>query len=140
MPEDFLYRVLRILRSNSLPSPDSLRRQGLVFAALNLGLIALYMAIKVTFALHGRRATVHIFTALAAAFAIQAAVLLWLYWRSQVSDVGLLTGLAWMSVLLNAALVVTLTMLTGRHDNEYYVLMVVPLLQAAFTFRLLPTA
>jgi hypothetical protein len=47
---EFTHRVLKILRSNSLPSTDSLRRQGLVFAALNLGLIALYMAIKITFA------------------------------------------------------------------------------------------
>ena len=80
-----------------------------------------------------------IFATLFAGFAIQGAELLWLALSHKRPSGGILFGLAWSSILLNALLVVLLTLFTPHRDNEYYVLMVVPLLQAAFTFRLVPT-
>lgn len=129
----------RILRSDWQPSPEFFGRQCLVFATLNLGLIGLYLAIKAILAFQSGRSSPAVFAVLLAGFAIQGAELLWLASSKSRPSGAILVGLAWSSILLNALIVVLLTLLTPHRDNEYHVLMVVPLLQAAFTFRLVPT-
>lgn len=119
--------------------PDSFRRQVLIFAALNLGLIAVYIAIKVGFALSSEVTTPGVFMTLGAGFVAQALMLMATALRPRLSSPRALTALVWASVLLNGALVAALSTLSRGQDNQYYILMVLPVLEAAFTLDLYST-
>lgn len=122
----------------ALPS-DSLRRQILVFAALNLGLIAVYAVIKLGFALSSETTNLGVFLTLGAGFTAQALLLLALALQPRLSTPRSLTAIVWASVMLNSGLVTALSMLTRGQDNQYYILMVLPVLEAAFTLDLYST-
>ncbi|HLH75682.1 MAG TPA: ATP-binding protein [Candidatus Binataceae bacterium] len=119
--------------------PDSLRRQILVFAALNLGLIVVYTAIKLGFAFASGVTNLAVFFTLGAGFAVQAILLLVLALPPQLSRPRILIAMVWASVLLNSGLVAILSTLTRGQDNQYYILMVLPVLEAAFTLDLYST-
>ena len=119
--------------------PDSFRRQVLIFAALNLGLIAVYIAIKVGFALSSEVTNPGVFMTLGAGFVAQALMLMATALRPRLSSPRALTALVWASVLLNSALVAALSTLSRGQDNQYYILMVLPVLEAAFTLDLYST-
>lgn len=119
--------------------PDSFRRQVLIFAALNLGLIAVYIAIKVGFAFSSEVSTAGVFMTLGAGFVAQALMLMATALGPGLSSPRALTALVWASVLLNSALVAALSTLSRGQDNQYYILMVLPILEAAFTLDLYST-
>jgi two-component system, NtrC family, sensor histidine kinase HydH len=119
-------------------APDflSFRRQESIFTVLNLILIAALLLSHTCFASYFRSASPLIITILAAGLGIEAAELIWLQTRKvPLSDTALTLITSW-SILLNAALATVLSIITHGEDGEYFVLMVVPLLDAAFRLNL----
>jgi signal transduction histidine kinase len=73
---------------------------------------------------------------LALGFAAETAELIWLQTRTApISDLAFRL-LAWWPIVLNAVLATTLSIMTDGKDGEYFLLMVVPLLAAAFRLNL----
>ncbi|HEV2396284.1 MAG TPA: ATP-binding protein [Candidatus Sulfotelmatobacter sp.] len=62
--------------------------------------------------------------------------LLWLWAGIRSLSESSADSLVWSSIFLNIGLAVLLTFLTNRGDSPYFVLMALPVLQAAYRFRL----
>jgi signal transduction histidine kinase len=122
----------------TLLAPDflSFRRQESIFTVLNLVLIAALLLCHTCFASYFHSASPLIITILAVGLAIEAAELIWLQTRKVPLSATALTLVTWWSILLNAALATALSIITHGEDGEYFVLMVVPLLDAAFRLNL----
>ena len=123
---------------SSLLSADfaSFRRQEFISVVINLALLAGLLVLQTVFASFWGTPSRPLVLALSAGFAIKAAELIWLSRRKaslKPMAIGLLT---WASVVLNLGLAVTLTVLNDHGDSPYFVLMVVPVLETAFRFRL----
>jgi signal transduction histidine kinase len=122
----------------TLLTPDfvSFRRQESIFTVLNLVLIATLLLSHTCFAAYFRGAPPLIITIMVAGLGIGAAEVIWLQTRKvPLSDTALKLVTRW-SILLNAVLATTLSVITHGKDGEYFVLMVIPLLAAAFRLNL----
>ncbi len=126
-----LYADAAILASDS----ESFRRQETIFAILNILVIATALLIP---ALTGYQPSTAVIAALAVGCALEAGELVWLrVFRAPLSR-RLKTGLIWWSIALNTALAAILPLLSWRQDTQYFVLMVVPVLEAAFRLGAVP--
>jgi two-component system, NtrC family, sensor histidine kinase HydH len=123
----------------SLLAPDflSFRRQESIFTVLNLIIIAALLLSHTWFAAYFSSASPLTITILAAGLGLEAAELIWLQTRKVPLSDTALKLVTWWSILLNAALATALSIITQGEDGEYFVLMVVPLLEAAFRLNLL---
>ena len=122
----------------SLLAPDflSFRRQESIFTVLNLILIAALILSHTWFAAYFSSASSLTITILAAGLGLEAAELIWLQTRKVPLSDTALKLVTWWSILLNAALATALSIITHGEDGEYFVLMVVPLLEGAFRLNL----
>jgi signal transduction histidine kinase len=75
-------------------------------------------------------------TILVAGLSIEAGELIWLQRRKMPLSDTALKPMTWWLILLNAALATALSVITHGEDGEYFVLMVIPLLDAAFRLNL----
>ena len=123
----------------SLLAPDflSFRRQESIFTVLNLILIAALLLSHTWFAAYFSGASPLTITILAVGLGLEAAELIWLRTRKVPLSDTALKLVTWWSILLNAALATALSIITHGEDGEYFVLMVVPLLDAAFRLNLM---
>lgn len=117
---------------------ESFRLQESIFTILNLLLIAVLLAMEPKLAPYRGTRPLPAEATLAAALAMEAAKLVWLRADRLLSPVTR-TVLTWWSIVFNTALVAVLFVLMRGEDTQYYVLMVVPVLEAAFRLRLVPT-
>ena len=123
-----------------LPSDfESFRRQDSTFAVLNLFLLASLLLIHTLFAAHFGTPSPALIVVLAAAFLAQTFQLVWLQARSRPLSLRAVACLTWCSIAVNIAVAFLLALLIDRQDSPYFVLLVVPILLAAFRFSLLPT-
>jgi two-component system, NtrC family, sensor histidine kinase HydH len=126
----------RLVRQYTLPQAHSLRHQGLLCSALSLGLIAILATTRgllggtLAPALSGP-----VWATLGVGFALNA-VMLTAFYFSESATIYRLMALTWVSIGLNGAIVLVLAIFSWGHDTQFYVFMVVPLLQAAITFDL----
>ncbi len=117
----------------------SFKRQQSKLAILNLIVLATLLLIHTFFANHFGLPTPTLLMMLAAAFLLRAVELIWVQTRtSPLSHYGLQI-LTSGSVVLNFVLAFTAALLTNRPDAQYFVLLVMPIIEAAFTFSLLST-
>jgi len=118
---------------------ESFKRQQSALAILNLVALATLLLIHTFFANHFGLPTPTLLMMLAAAFLLRAVELIWVQARtSPLSHYGLQI-LTSGSVVLNFVLAFTAALLTNRPDAQYFVLLVMPIIEAAFTFSLLST-
>ncbi|HZO80731.1 MAG TPA: HAMP domain-containing sensor histidine kinase [Candidatus Binataceae bacterium] len=117
---------------------ESFRRQESIFTILELALIVALLLATALFRPYFGEPSAPIVIALLTGFAIGAVQLAWLHARDVPPDPAMLPMLVWWSIGFNAALVATLLFLAGSEDNQYFVLMVVPVLEAAFRLPLWP--
>ena len=130
-----LYPVSVLLASDF----DSFRRQESTFVILNLFVLATLLLVHTLFASHWGRPSAALITILAAAFLIQGAELFWLVLRTRPLSLGGIAALSWSSIAFNILLALVLAGVTNREDTQYFILMVVPILVAAFRLGLPPT-
>jgi len=117
----------------------SFKRQQSTLAILNLVALATLLLIHTFFANHFGMPTPTLLIMLATAFLLRAVELIWVQARtSPLSHYGLQI-LTSGSVVLNLALAFTAALLTNRPDAQYFVLLAMPIIEAAFTFSLFGT-
>src|SRR6267143_6447016 len=112
--------------------PESFRWQELTFAILDLALLAALLCGHALFAAHFGTATASLVGVLGAGFLSQLGELIWIETRSQALTDGGVRRLTISLMVWDVALAVTLGVLADRVDSPYYVLMLVPILLAAF--------
>jgi signal transduction histidine kinase len=131
-------RVEPFCDDSSLPASlvASFRRQESIFGLLNLVILAALLVGHTRLSWYFGSASPGTIWLLAFGLVAEAAKLIWLQtWMAPIPDITF-TLLAWWSILINAILATTLSIITEGKDGEYFLLMVVPLLAAAFRLNL----
>jgi signal transduction histidine kinase len=118
---------------------DSFRQQESTFVILNLFVLATLLLIHTLFSSHWGNPSAALITMLAGAFLAQGGELFWLFARKRSIGPGGIALLTWCSICFNILLALVLGEVTSREDTQYFILMVVPILVAAFRLSLLPT-
>src|SRR6516165_8920303 len=128
---------------NLYPSPPllasdlaSFQRQESIFTAFNLLLLAVLVFLHHLFASFWGNPSRSILPGIAFFFALGILELIWLERLSKPLCARVLAVLTWTSIVVNLGLAILLSGLTNHEDSPYFVLMVVPILQAAFRFEL----
>jgi signal transduction histidine kinase len=91
------------------------------------------------FASHWGVPSAALIATLTGALLAQGGELFWLVARTQPLSAHGITVLSWGSIILNIALALVLADTANREDTQYFILMVGPILVAAFRLALLPT-
>ena len=112
------------------------RRQESIFVILNLILLAGLLVLHAFFSSYWGAPTTAQVAILAVGFAFKTAEWIWLQGLKKIPPPTALVLLTWASILLNLTLAVLLARLTDHEDSPYFVLTVVPILEAAFRFHL----
>jgi two-component system, NtrC family, sensor histidine kinase HydH len=118
---------------------ESFRWQESTFAILNLALLAALLCGHALFAAHFGTPTPPLVAMLGLAFLLQLVELIWMQARMQPFNDRAVRTLTLVSIVWDVALAVALGVLTDRVDSPYYVLMLVPILLAAFRRSLVET-
>ena len=113
------------------------QRQESVFVILNLILLAGLLLLHAFFSSYWGAPTRMQILILGAGFALKLAELTWLQGLKKIPAPTALVLLTWTSILLNLTLAVLLARLTDHEDSPYFVLTVIPILEAAFRFHLI---
>jgi len=115
---------------------ESFRQQAIAFAALNLFVLAALLLLHALFSSLLGTPSAQLLVTLGAAFLLQMLALLWLWARGAPSSAGGQDAVVWTGIVLDVGLAILLTFLTNREDSPYFVLLALPVLQAAFRFGL----
>lgn len=116
---------------------ESFRNQEMVFATLNLFVLATLLLLHALFASLLGEPSPALLVTLGTAFLLKMLELLWLWAGVRSLSGSLADALVWSSIFLNIGLAVLLAFLTNRGDSPYFGLLALPILQAAYRFRLL---
>ena len=129
-----------VYTDSALLAPDfeSFRRQESIFTALSMVIIAALLLINVVFRRYLYGLSPAVVATLAVGFSIEAAELIWLQLHAAAPTAATLNFLTWWSIALNSLLVAVLLILTLGEDSQYFVLLAIPVLEAAFRLRLGP--
>ncbi len=117
---------------------ESFKQQESIFAVMNLFVLATLLFVHTLFSAHWGKPSPSLIAILGGALVAQAGELLWLRRRTQSlghTGVMLLTG---FPIAMNFSLAVALELLSNRQDIQYFIVMVVPVLEAAFRLPLVP--
>ncbi len=115
---------------------ESFRQQEIVFATLNLFVLAALLLLHALFSTLLGPPSPALLVTLGMAFLLKMLELLWLWARSRSLSKALADVVVWASICLNIGLALLLTFLTNRGDSPYFVLLALPILQAAYRFSL----
>jgi len=108
----------------------------MVFATLNLFVLAGLLLLHSLFSSLLGPPSPTLLVTLGAAFLFKMLELFWL-WASVRTPSKMLADIAvWISIFLNITLALLLTFFTNRGDSPYFVLLALPVLQAAYRFSL----
>jgi signal transduction histidine kinase len=118
---------------------DSFRQQETTFVILNLFILAILLLVHTLFASYWGFPSAALIAILAVAIFALGAELFWLAALRNPLSVNQMMRLTWVSIGFNILLAILLGGITTREDTEYYVVMVMPVIVAAFRFDL-PTA
>jgi signal transduction histidine kinase len=118
---------------------SSFKRQESTFIVINLFILAVLLLIQSLFSSYLGTPSPVLVAVLGLGFLLQALELIWLQSVSSLSATRVL-ALTWCSIVLNMALAFALASLTDRRDAQYFALMALPVVQAAFRLRAVPTA
>lgn len=115
---------------------DSVRRQHRLFALLNLLLIGALLVIHTTLTDYVGLPSPISVVLLVVAMLLQASELIWLGTVREVASERVDILLTWGQIALNSALAAALSIIEAGDDHQYFILMVVPIIEAAFRFNL----
>ena len=114
----------------------SFQRQESVFIVLNLLLLSVLVFLHWLFASFWGNFSRSLILAITSVFLLGSLELIWIQWLSKPLRADALAALTWASIVVNLGLAILLAGLTDHEDSPYVVLMVVPILEAAFRFGL----
>jgi two-component system, NtrC family, sensor histidine kinase HydH len=115
---------------------ESFRRQQSIFALLNLLLIAVLLAIHTILTDYVGIPSPISVALLAGGFILQWMELIWLRLASSSASAAAHKVMVWWPIVLNTALAAMLSIVERGFDHQYFILMVVPVLEAAFRLGL----
>lgn len=115
---------------------ESWKHQETIFCILQLIVLALLLVLHILFATHFGVPSRGLIELLAGAFLVRVLQLIWVQGLAEMPPVSLVATLTAASVLLNLVLAFVAAQLTDRADSQYFVLLVMPVIEAAFRFRL----
>jgi signal transduction histidine kinase len=118
---------------------DSFKQQESIFIILNLFILAALQLLHTVFSSYWGLPSRALIAILSGGLLAQGTELFWLLGRSRPLGFRGMALLTWYSIFFNICLAGLLQYATSREDAEYFVIMVVPILVAAFRLNLLPT-
>ncbi len=127
------------LRTVPLPARfdfESFRQQELVFATLNLFVLAGLLLLHSLFSSLLGPPSLALLLTLGAAFLFKMLELFWLWASPGTLSKVLADIIVLLSIFLNIALAILLTFFTNQGNSPYFVLLALPVLQAAYRFSL----
>ncbi len=135
---DFGVTVVFKSADSSLAQVDlaTYQSQETVFIVLNLVVMAVLFSLHAVFASYWGKPTETLVLAVVIALALRVGQLTWLKALAQLPKLSTLRVMTWASVCLNIVLAIVLSELTDHEDSPYFVLMISPILEAAFRFHL----
>lgn len=126
---------MNVLHANwQIPDRELFREQERVFCILNLFVIVALLSANILLAHYWGPVTPFLFVTFVFGFCGHVLLLLWIQYRERFPGLPRL-NVTVPSILLNTILTLSAST-TNRDDSQYYILMCVPVLQAAFHFRL----
>ncbi len=129
----------KLYPSPSLLATDlgSFQRQETIFVIFNLVLLSVLVFLHHLFASFWGWPSGSVLLTAAFYFLMEIGELIWVRGLSKPLSANALVVLTWSSIVVNLAVAILLAGLTNHEDSPYFVLMVVPILEAAFRFELL---
>jgi signal transduction histidine kinase len=115
---------------------ESFRQQEMVFATLNLFVLAALLLLHSLFSSLLGPPSPALLVTLGAAFLFKMLELFWLWASVRTLSKVQADIVVWISICLNMALALLLTFFTNQGNSPYFVLLALPILQAAYRFRL----
>ncbi len=115
---------------------ESFRQQAIVFATLNLFVLAALLLLHSLFSSLLGHPSAALLVTLGAAFLFKMLELFWLWAGIRSLSKARADVVVWASISLNIVVAGLLTFLTNRADSPYFVLLALPILQAAYCFNL----
>ncbi len=119
----------------SLVDLPTYRTQEFVFIGLNMILLVVLLSLHTFFGSYWGPPTRPLVRVIEIAFVVNAAKLMWVQHLTTIARPRALSLVTWISVTFNIGLALLLSELTNHEDSPYFVLMISPLLEAAFRFR-----
>ena len=111
---------------------ESFKQQESILVILNLFVLATLLLVHTAFSSHWGEPSPWLIAILSSAFVAQAGELIWLQGRRRPLRPGGILLLTGFSISLNFSLALALELLSKREDIQYFIVMVVPILEAAF--------
>jgi len=115
---------------------ESWKRQETTFCIVQLVVLAVLLLLHTLFAVHFGVPSHTLLTVLTGAFLLRVVQLIWTQGISVQPAKKVLLILTSTSVTLNLGLVFVAAVLTDRADSQYFVLLVMPIVESAFSFPL----
>jgi len=115
---------------------ESFRQREMVFATLNLFVLAALLLLHSLFSSLLGQPSPALLVTLGAAFLFKMLELFWLWAGVRTLSKVLADTIVWLSISLNIALALLLTFFTNQGNSPYFVLLALPVLQAAYRFSL----
>ncbi len=116
----------------------SFRQQAGIFSILNLFVIAGLLFLHVLLTPYWGRLSPVLFVALAFGFLFHTAVFIWIQARPNTITARMIVYLTVASIAVNSKLTL-IAAATNHEDSQYFALMIIPILEAAFRFSFLST-
>ena len=132
---------IRTYSTSTLLASDfgSFKQQESIFVILNLFVLATLLLIHTLFSSHLGSPSPALVLVLSAAFLVQLGELVWLQARTDPLKPAAIMTLTGFSIVMNFSLAVLLAELSHREDIQYFIVLVAPILQAAFRLPLVLT-
>jgi signal transduction histidine kinase len=118
---------------------DAFKEQEATFVILNLFILATLLLVHTLFASYWGFPSRILIAILAGALTAHVSELFWLASRRVPLEHAGMTLLSWAAICFNIFLALLLQAVSNRPDTQYYVIMIVPILVAAFRLTLLST-
>ena len=128
----------KLYPSPSLLATDlaSFQRQETIFVVFNLALLSNLVFLHHLFASFWGWPSWSVLLTVTFYFAVEVFELIWIRRLSKPLSTTALAALTWSSIVVNLGIAILLAGLTNHEDSPYCVLMVVPILEAAFRYEL----
>jgi hypothetical protein len=113
----------------------SFRQQTSIFSSLNLFVITTLLFVHILLRPYWGRLSPVLLVALGMGFLFHAAIFMWIQARPAMITRGLVVSLTVSSIGVNSILTFVAAA-TNHEDSQYFALMIIPILEAAFRFSL----
>ena len=128
----------KLYPSPSLLATDlgSFLRQDTIFVVFNVALLSVLVFLHHLFASFWGRPSWSVLLTVAFYFALAIFELVWIRRLTKPLSATALAALTWTSIAVNLVVAILLAGFTNHEDSPYFVLMIVPIVEAAFRFEL----